>query len=392
MLKFDYAIDLMARDGIDCWLVHDFRGNNPVFHQLLGAKKNNTRRCFLLIPADGNPVFITHFLDKDLFSNFRLRVEPYSGWLELEKILDRRLKPFKKIAMEYSDGGKLPMISWVDGGTIELIKEFGVEIVSSADLFQAVAAVWSEEQYRSHLSACRKVVEIKDEAFRMIKNTISAGGKIGEYEVKKFILERFERSKMINTDGPVVAANENSGSPHYEPSPDHQKEIGRENIILIDLWARMDNNSGIFGDITWVGYTGDSPPSKYVDVFDIVKTARDLVVSRLKRAWDKKETLAGYQLDDIARKHIDNRGYGDNFHHRTGHSLGGGDHPHGLGANLDNFETHDTRLIIPGTGFTVEPGIYLEEFGVRSEINVYMDPVLGPTVTTPAQDRIIKLI
>jgi Xaa-Pro aminopeptidase len=382
----------MVKDSIDCWLVHDFRGNNPVFHQLLGEKKNNTRRCFLFIPADGEPVFIAHHLDKDLFSNLGFMVELYSGWQKLEKILDRRLKPLKRIAMEYSTGGKLPMISWVDGGTIELIKDFGLEIVSSADLFQAVAAVWGEDQYQSHLSACDKVAGIKDDAFKMIKNTVSAGGLISEYEVKRFILERFEKAKMVNTDGPVVAVNENSGNPHYDPSPENHKPIGRENYVLIDLWARRDNESGIFCDITWVGYTGDNPPAKYVEIFNIVKTSRDLVVGRLKKAWDRKEILAGYQLDVIAREHIGSRGYGDNFFHRTGHSLGGGDHPHGLGANLDNFETHDTRSIIAGTGFTVEPGIYLEEFGVRSEINVYMDPVLGPTVTTRAQDMILKLI
>lgn len=391
MLNFDYATDLMAKEGIDCWLVHDFRGNNPVFHQLLGEKKNNTRRCFLFIPVDGEPVFITHLLDKDLFSSLGFQVELYSGWQQLEKILEKRLKPLKKIAMEYSAGGKLPMISWVDGGTVELIKDFGIEIVTSADLFQAVAAVWSEEQYQSHLSACEKVAGIKDEAFKMIKNTVSAGGKIGEFEVKKFILERFEKSKMFNIDGPVVAANENSGNPHYEPSADSSRIIGRENLVLIDLWARFNKESGIFCDITWVGYTGETPPAGNIEVFDIVKTARDLVVSRLKQAWDRKETLAGHQLDEIARKHITSRGHGEDFFHRTGHSLGGGDHPHGLGANLDNFETHDTRSVIPGTGFTVEPGIYLEQYGIRSEINIYMDPVLGPTVTTPAQEKILKL-
>jgi len=381
----------MTASGIDCWLIHDFRGNNPVFHQLLGEKKNNTRRCFLLIPSQGDPVFISSHLDKDLFSSFGFEVELYGGWQQLEKILGRLLKHYRKIAMEYSAGGKLPMISWVDAGTIEMIKDIGVEIVSSADLFQAVAAVWSDAQFQSHISACEKVVSIKDEAFKMIRNTISAGGKISEYDVKRIILERFEKAKLFNADGPVVAVNENSGNPHYEPSSDNSKIIGRENLVLIDLWARPIGDSGIFADVTWVGYTGEAPPTRYNEVFNIVRNARDLVVSRLKQAWNKKETLAGYQLDDIARNHIAGRGYGDYFLHRTGHSLGGGDHPHGLGANLDNFETHDTRLVIPGTGVTVEPGIYLDEFGVRSEINVFMDPALGPTVTTPSQESIIKL-
>jgi len=381
----------MTRDRIDCWLIHDFRGNNPVLHELLGEKKNNTRRCFLLIPAQGDPVFIVSHLDKDLFSNFGFEIELYGGWRQLEKILGRLLKPCRKIAMEYSAEGKLPMISWVDAGTVEMIRNIGVEIESSADLFQAVAAVWSDDQFQSHVSACEKVVAIKDEAFKMIRNTISAGGKISEYDIKKIILERFEKAKMFNADGPVVAVNENSGNPHYEPSADNSKIIGRESLVLIDLWARLNSRSGVFCDITWVGYTGDTPPSRYIEVFVIVKTARDLVVSRLKQAWAKKEPLAGFQLDDIARNHIAGKGYGDHFIHRTGHSLGGGDHPHGLGANLDNFETHDTRSIIPGTGFTIEPGVYLEEFGVRSEINIYMDPVLGPTVTTPVQENIIKL-
>ena len=318
MLNFEYAIDLMTRDRIDCWLIHDFRGNNPVLHELLGEKKNNTRRCFLLIPVQGDPVFIVSHLDKDLFSNFGFEIELYGGWQQLEKILGRLLKPYRKIAMEYSAEGKLPMISWVDAGTVEMIRNIGVEIESSANLFQAVAAVWSDDQLQSHVSACEKVVAIKDEAFKMIKNTISAGGKISEFDVKKIILERFEKAKMYNADGPVVAVKENSGNPHYEPSADNSKIIGRESLVLIDLWARVNSLSGVFCDITWVGYTGETPPSRYIEVFDIVKTARDLVVSRLKQAWSKKEPLAGFQLDDIARKHIDGKGYGDHFIHRTG--------------------------------------------------------------------------
>lgn len=392
MTDFKYPRRLMAERKLDCWLVHDFRGNNPILHYLIGEKKNNTRRCFLLIPANGEPVFITHFLDRDLFSNLGIQLEVYGGWRQLEIILGQRLERYKKIAMEYSPKGTLPMISWVDAGTIELIKNFGVEITSSADLFQSVAAVWSEDQLKSHREACEKVTNIKDEAFKKIRNTVAAGGKLSEYEVKKYILERFEKAHLVNFDGPVVAANENSGNPHYEPTADNFKMIGRDNAVLIDLWARAKDKSGIFADMTWVGFTGDKIPRKYIEIFEAVKRARDKVVSRLKHAWKDKKTLEGRQLDDAARVQISDAGYGDYFIHRTGHSLGGGDHPHGLGANLDNFETQDNREIISGSGFTVEPGIYLPEFGVRSEINVYMDPVLGPTVTTPIQNEILKLV
>jgi Xaa-Pro aminopeptidase len=318
-------------------------------------------------------------------------MEVYGGWRQMGIILGQRLEGYKKIAAEYSPGGTLPMISWVDAGTIELIKSLGVQIASSADLFQAVAAVWSEDQFKSHLEACEKVAEIKDDAFKLIRNTVASGGRLSEYDVKRYILERFEKAGMVNFDGPVVAVNENSGNPHYEPTPENNKIIGRNNVVLIDMWARADIEAGIFCDITWVGFTGKEIPQKYREIFGNVKLARDKVILRLKQAWKDKERLFGWQLDDIARERISAAGYGDNFIHRTGHSLGGGDHPHGLGANLDNFETYDTREIIPGTGFTVEPGIYLQEFGARSEINIYMDPVLGPTVTTPMQNEILKL-
>ena len=381
----------MTREKIDCWLVHDFRGNNPIFHNLIGGKKNNTRRCFLLIPATGEQLIIAHVLDRDLFTDLGIKIETYSGFDQLAEMLKEKLNSYKKIAMEYSPNGALPMISWVDAGTVEFIRSLGTEIVSSANLFQATAAVWSEQQYKSHLAACEKVVEIKNDAFKLIKNTIAAGGKLSEYDVKKYILERFEKAKLINVDGPVVAVEENSGNPHYEPTAENHKNIGSDNAVLIDLWAREKNENGIFCDITWVGHTSQNPSNRYMEIFNLVKSARDAVVSRLKTAWKNKDSIMGFELDDVARRLIKESAYGYYFVHRTGHSLGGGDHPHGLGANLDNFETHDTRSIIPGTGFTIEPGIYLPEFGVRSEINVYVDPVLGPTVTTPAQEEILIL-
>jgi len=391
MANFDLAQNLMLERGIDGWLVSDYRGSNPVFRHLLGYAGMTTRRDFLYVPARGEIRLLLNFLDRDLFEGIGYEKEIYRSYAEMTLGLRKMLKGKKTVAMEYSPKGGLPMISWVDGGTMELVRDFGASIVSSADLFQTAAAVWTHEQLKSHRKAAESVVRIKDEAFDMIRKAIAAGGSITEYDVKRFIMEQFAAAGMKHSDGPTVAAGSNSGSPHYEPSEANHSPIKSGDTVLIDLWARYSDESDIFGDITWVGYVGEELPSRYQEVFNIVKGARDIAFDRLRSAWDNKEEIAGYQIDDVARGFITDAGYGDYFAHRTGHSLGGGDHPHGYGANLDNFETHDTRLIFPGTGFTIEPGIYLPEFGVRLEINIYVDPMQGPGITTPVQNEIIRL-
>lgn len=380
----------MSEHHIDGWFIYDFRGSNPVMWQVIGEKKSTTRRSFLMIPSSGNPKMLVHVVDKNLFAEVKFPIEYFTSWEEMIRKLKEMLKGYNKVAMEYSPNGSIPAVSLVDGGTIELIRSLGIEVCSSADLLQVAVAMWSENAFKSHLQVSKQVAEIKDMAFDYIKRTIKSGKSLTEYDVQKFILQEFQKRNLETEDRPIVAVNENSGNPHYEPSYKVCSRIKEGDWILIDLWARYPGESNVFSDITWVGYVGREVPSQYQTIFEIVKKARDLVIERLNEAFSKGETLEGWELDMVARNYIQRLGYGKYFIHRTGHSLSPGPSLHGLGVNLDNLETHDTRKVLPGIGFSIEPGIYLPEFGVRLEINVYISKN-GPMITTPIQNEILKL-
>lgn len=389
MFNPEAAQAFMARTGIGGWLVYDFRGSNPVLAQVLGRRVSSTRRCFFYIPASGDPVLLAHRLDSDAFASSSLRIVHFSSWKELRAELEQILSPATRVAMEYSPGGTVPGLSWVDAGTLDLVRGLGLEVVSSGDIFQIAAAAWDDHGLRSHLSAAKTVEAIKDEAFAFIAATVDRG--VTEYDVQELIMTRFAAEGLETEDRPVVAVNQHSGDPHYEPTSRAQSPIARGDWVLIDLWARTPGDLNIFSDITWVGYVGSTPPVKHSEVFSTVKRARDAVLHRLQAAWAQREILQGYQLDRVARDLIEEKGYGDAFVHRTGHSIGPGATLHALGVNLDDFETHDTRSIVPGVGFSVEPGVYLHDFGVRLEINIYMDPRRGPTVTSSIQESILTL-
>ena len=391
MLEAERAQDYMRDNGIDAWLVYDFRGGNPVMWQLFGAKRRTTRRVFLLIPATGGARLLCHAIETDVFAGLGAQVESYRSWSEMRQWVGSALATCGRVAMEYSPGAKLPTLSWVDGGTLEWVRSCGVEVVSSAALFQVALTMWSEAALQSHLSACSHVVEIKDGAFDYLGESLRRGKDLTEFQVQQFIVDEFTRRQLDMDHRPIVGVNANSGNPHYEPTADICDPITLGDWVLIDLWARHPGEQHIFGDITWVAHAGAEVPAEKQEVFDLVKGGRDLVVQRLEQAWRAGDVLQGWELDQICREHVAATGYGDYFVHRTGHSLGPGPMVHGLGVNLDNLETHDTREILPGTGFTIEPGIYLPEFGVRLEINVYIDPQKGPTVTTPSQEEVILL-
>lgn len=390
MFNLQFAQLYMCKNRLDGWVIYDFRGNNPIMWQVIGKKKSTTRRSFLIIPAKGGPKVLAHIVDKEQFSEINFPVQYYTSWEEMNHRIKEMLEGFSKVAMEYSPRGSIPAISWVDGGTLELMRSFGIEVSSSADLFQSSAAIWSKEAFKSHLQVAKEVGEIKDMAFNYIKQTVRSGASLTEYDVQELIVQEFQRRNLETEDRPIVAVNENSGNPHYEPTPEVCSQIIKGDWVLIDLWARYPGESNVFSDITWVGYIGQEIPFIYRTVFEIVRTARDLVVERLKDAWNKNEILQGWELDMIARNYIQQAGYGKYFVHRTGHSLGPGSSLHALGVNLDNLETHDTRKVPPRIGFSVEPGIYLPEFGVRLEINVYISEE-EPIVTSPIQKEIIKL-
>lgn len=376
---------------LDAWLVGDFRNSNPVLWQLLDLQRPTTRRAFLLIPAQGPPRLLAHAIEQGCFEGAGVALESYTGWQQLHAWLQEALAGCRRVAMEYSPGGALPITSWVDGGTLDLVRSFGVEVVSSADLCQASLATWSTAALSSHLDACRQVAAVKDTAFAHLGQCLRDGHPCTEYDLQQFMLADFARRGLETDHGPIVGFNHHSGNPHYEPQAMGSSAIANGDWVLLDLWARHLGAQGVYGDITWVACAADRPTAEQQRVFDMVKQARDLVMEHLQRAWTAGNPVQGWEADRVARDYLDQAGYGPQFLHRTGHSLGPGRAVHGLGANLDDLESHDTRLLLPGTGFSVEPGIYLPHFGVRLEINVYVDPEKGPQATTPAQDEIIRI-
>ncbi len=381
----------MKQHAIDGWLLYDFRGSNPVFWQTLGTTCPTSRRNYLWIPAAGEPCLLLHNLDRLEFSGIALDKKIYTTWQELDTALRRLTTGMGRIAMEYSAGGAIPMHSWVDAGTIESIRAMGLEVVSSADLFQAAATAWSAKSLDLHRKACIEVNEIKDLAFAKIAASLLKNEAITEFDIALFIREQFDRRKLYFDHGPIVAVNAHSGDPHFEPSAENHAPIQKGDWILIDLWAKYHDPDAIYCDITWVGFAGTQPSDKHQAVFNHVTGARDAVVQALENAWKNDTTVQGWQMDRVARTFIEETGYGPYFSHRTGHSMGISPTAHALGVNLDDLETHDTRAILPGVGFSVEPGIYLDDFGVRSEIDMYMDPQNGPTVTSSIQHEIICL-
>ncbi len=391
MYDLDRMRAQMREERIDAWLMADFRGNNPVLWQALGRRVETTRRLFLCVPQRGEPWLLVHQVDRTLFADMGIALEPYIGWEELRARLAGLLGGATRVAMEYSPGGALPIMSWVDGGTLDLLHGLGMEICSSAGLYQAVAATWSAEALDSHLRACREVAEVKDAAFGLVRRALQAQASLNEYEVQEFVANEFQRRGLEIWMRPIVAVNEHASDLHYQPTAESHAPIRPGDRLLLDLWARYPGEQNVYCDITWVAFAGTEAPADYVRIFDLVAGARDRVVARLQQAWQRGERVAGYELDRVARAHITEAGYGAQFLHRTGHSLGPGPIVHGLGVNLDDLETHDTRLVLPGAGFTIEPGIYLPRFGVRSEINVFVDPQAGPRVTTPVQSEIVLL-
>jgi Xaa-Pro aminopeptidase len=391
MIDLDLARSHMRENNIDGWLLYDFRGSNPVFWRAFGETRLTTRRNFLYVPAEGEPTCLVHGIDNLLFADCTFAQEQYSTWQEMAESVKRLVGDGRRIAVEYSPGGAIPMHSFVDAGTVEWLRDLGFEVTSSADLYQTAVARWSNEALASHRKACETVVGIKDEAFDFIRNELASNNPLTEHQVQQFIQGRFRDEGLIWDHGPVVGVNENSGDPHYEPSADTPQPIRHGDWILIDLWAKYPGEQDVYCDITWTGFAGSRVPDRHQHIFEVVIAARDAGLGALQDAWKKGDMLQGWEVDDAARKVIADAGYAQYFTHRLGHSMGPAPHPHALGANLDNFETHDTRTLIPGTGFSIEPGIYLPEFGVRSEIDVFVDPDDGPISTTPLQTEVILL-
>jgi Xaa-Pro aminopeptidase len=361
---------------VDGWLLYDFHNRDPLAIHILGIdpEKLSTRRWYYFIPTDGEPVKLVSKVEQTVLDFLPGKKIPYLAWKEMHQQIKNILGNRKRIALNYSPMNHIPYASMVDGGTVELIKSFGYELVSSADLIQQFEAVIDEKGFQSHIDAGKTVLKIKDEAFEAIGKAIRENRKITEYEIQRLIGSRFEE-EGLTCDGhyPIVGVNEHPANPHFEPTPQNSHSFKTGDTILIDLWAKKREPGSIYYDVTWCGFVGKNPPAKYVEVFTTVRDARKAAKKFVEDKFARGETCYGWEVDDACRKVVQDAGFGDYFIHRTGHSIG--TDVHGNGVNIDNLETKDERKLIPGVCFSIEPGIYLEgEMAARSEINICIHP------------------
>jgi Xaa-Pro aminopeptidase len=362
----------LQQAGLDGWLLCDFRGNNPLARRVLGLDPQlaTTRRWYYFIPAQGTPTKIVHRIESGVLDALPGEKRVYLRWQELEFAL-KDLVAGKRIALEYSPRNAIPYISRVDAGTAEWLRSLGAELASSADLVQQFEAVWTPEQWQLHLQAAQHTDAAFAVAFQFLAAQLRSRKTVRESEVQSQILQYFAQNGLITDHPPIVAVGPHSADPHYTITPQTDAIITADQLVLIDLWAKVNHPEAVYSDLTRVAWTGAVVPAHVQEIFRIVARARDAVIQRVRHAFASGEVLYGWQLDDVARHVITQAGYGDYFLHRTGHNIGRD--VHGNGANLDNLETHDERRILPGTCFSVEPGIYLNDFGIRSEVNVFVD-------------------
>jgi Xaa-Pro dipeptidase len=367
--------DILSQMRFDAWLFYDFRGSNDLAINILDIPKEShlTRRFYYFVPKKGIPVKIVNGIEAGHLDHLPGKKLIYSNHTSLKKHLSDTLKKVKIIAMEYSPENAIPYVSKVDAGTIELIKSFKVKIKSSADMISMFNAVWTEEQYEENKQVASALTDIVKDAFRLIKKKSLNGEELNEYLVQQYIMNEFDQRGYFTDFPPIVGVNENSANPHYEPTKEMNKPINKGDFVLIDLWAKINKDNSVWADITWIGYMGEKVPRKYKKIFNIVAEARDKAFNLVDSRFKKGKEVRGFEVDDAARKVINKAGYGKYFIHRTGHSIT--TELHGSGAHMDNYETKDERLILPSTSFSIEPGIYFEgDFGIRSEIDVYVTP------------------
>ncbi|HKQ61532.1 MAG TPA: M24 family metallopeptidase [Candidatus Polarisedimenticolaceae bacterium] len=387
------AIQQALREaGLDGWLFCDFHHRDPLAYSILGLDMAGmtTRRWFYFIPAAGEPVKLAHRVEPRKLAALPGRQEYFSAWRELHDQLRAIVAGAKRVAMQYSPLNAIPYVATVDAGTVELVRSFGPEIVSAADLVQQFEAVVGAEGWDSHRWAGERVQRIKDEAFERMGSALRAGRAIDEHAVARFILERFEQEGLTSDgDVPIVGFNEHPADPHFEPTERNAKRLSAGDTILVDLWARRREPPGVYYDITWCGCAGE-PPADYARIFAVVCRARDAAVDFVRARFAARQACHGYEVDDVARAVVGDAGYGEAFVHRTGHSIGR--RVHGNGANIDNLETRDARRLIPGTCFSIEPGIYLaERMAVRAELDVFLTPAGGVEVYGPVQHELIRV-
>jgi Xaa-Pro dipeptidase len=382
----------LRQENLDGWLFYSFRGSDPIAENILGLDQARlaTRRWFYFVPAAGLPQKIVHAIEPGMLDTLPGDKRVYLPWQQIHQHLRESLAGSRRIAMQYSPLNAIPYISRVDAGTVELVRSFGVEVVSSADLVQIFEAVWTAQQLETHLYAAKHMREIVDVAFREVARRIREKVPTTELDIQEFIWRQYESRGLISSHRPIVAINAHSADPHYQPDVEHNLPMHSGDFLLLDIWAKRNVPHSVYDDITWTGYIGTAVPSEHETIFSVVRDGRDAAIGFVQQSYPKR-VLYGWEVDDAARHSIRNAGYGEQFLHRTGHSIHEEDH--GNGANIDNLETQDNRRLMRGTCFSIEPGVYLKgHFGVRSEVDLFLAEGEALVTGLPVQTHVVPIL
>jgi Xaa-Pro dipeptidase len=392
MLDIPAIQEALRSDGLDGWLLYDFHGSNPIAVRMAGLGGGGhmtTRRWYYLVPAEGQPRGLVHAIERHNLDQLPGEKLVYAGREQLDEALTRLLAGLDRVAMEYSPKCAIPYLSRVDAGTAEAVRARGVELVSSGDLVQRFEAAWGAAQLTLHRAASEALYRIKDRAFEAAAAALRTGPLLTEYALQQQMVGWFEEEGLVSDSPPVVAIGANAGNPHYLPTATVTRTIVADEILLLDLWGKRRDQGAVFADITWVGVTAARVPEAPAAAFAAIVEARDAAVTIVDEAARAGRDLRGWEVDRAARNVLEQAGYGRYILHRTGHSLG--ESVHGNGVHMDDYETHDDRRVLSGTGFTVEPGLYFDDFGVRTEINVFRSADRAE-VTGPRQAEIVTLL
>lgn len=394
MNRFEIIESYLKSHKKAAWITLDYENRNPVLVSFVGDKML-TRKIVMAFIKGKKPLIICHTIDfyflnvPEITKDFRIR--PYGSWQEMLQIEKEEFSPLNDVLMDVSENGLLPRISLADAGSVDFVRSLGVKISSSGDLLQYFSAAYDEAAHQEQISAVEKTLKIKDEAFRKIGELVEKNGKTDEYTIQQFICSRFHEEGMVYDDPAIVAVNANASNPHYGPTKEKHSDIVKGDVVLIDMWAKNNVPNGVYADITWMGYVGEEVPEKVEERFQILRKAVDSAFEFVKEELPKR-AVEGYEVDDISRKVVTDAGYGKYFTHRTGHNIAVDVSPHGPGVNIDNYESHDTREIIPNISFSLEPGIYAPDFGMRSETDVYIASDKTPVMIAGRQEHVIPIL
>jgi Xaa-Pro aminopeptidase len=383
----------LQQDNLDGWLFYSFRGSDPIAENILRLDhaKFTTRRWFYFVPAKGTPQKLVHAIETGTLDSLPGDRHIYLPWQQLHELLRQTLRGAKRIAMQYSPLNAIPYISRVDAGTVELIRSFGVEIVSSADLVQVFEAVWSDAQLETHLYAARHMREIVEEIVKEVRRRVVDNVTVNEVEIQDFIVKQYDRRDLTAGHPPIVAINAHSADPHFTPNLEDNSPMRKGDFLLVDMWSKRRTPHAVYDDITWTFFIADTVPSEHQKIFNVVRDGRDAAIKAAQQRYPTGEVMYGWQIDDEARKSIAKAGYGEYFIHRTGHSIH--EEVHGNGANIDNLETQDSRRLMARTCFSIEPGVYLKgTFGVRSEVDMYLSDKEAIVTGLPIQTEVIPIL